>query len=239
MKNLKLILCISIIGMAAQIQAANIIFNFKQSTANGTDLFAGSSGALISNSSSPLGFFSLGFVNSTFDFTNATRTSILSAIGNNWIASSSNSWSALSTSGGTATAGRVNVSFANTDSQGYDTTTLGWSGKKLVAVVSEGVNPTLFSSGVTFSDSVNIAIVRGASVWDSIIPKDASLTPTTMTLDTANLNVLYGTYTESVGGWGTGVNRYDTITLIPEPSSASLLALGVAGLVALRARRKR
>jgi len=224
--------------MAVNLHAANIIFNFKQTTANGTDLFAGSSGALISNSSTPLGFFSLGFVNSTFDFTNATRTSILSAIGNNWIASSSTNWGALSTTGGTATAGRVNVSFANTDSQGYDTTALGWSGKKLVAVVSEGVNPTLFSSGVTFSNSDKVAIVRGGSVWDSIFPKDANLSPTTMTLDTADLNVLYGTYSASVGGWGTGSNRYDTIALIPEPSSASLLALGVAGLVALRVRRK-
>ena len=42
------------------------------------------------------------------------------------------------------------------------------------------------------------------------------------------------------GGFGSYNSATSTITLnaIPEPSSASLLALGVAGLVALRARRK-
>jgi hypothetical protein len=243
MKNTKLIVCMSLIGMVAQLQAANIIFNFKQTTANGTDLFAGSSGALISNTSSPLGFFSLGFVNSNFDFTTATRTTILSAIGNSWIASSSANWVALSSSGGTGTAGKVNVSFSN-GGNGYDTTTLGWAGKKLVGVVSEQFDPTTFASGATFSEATNIAIVRGGAAWDSILATDASQTPTTMTLDTADFNVLVGTYTASVGGWGTGANRYDTITLvgnavaIPEPSVASLFALGTVGLVALRARRK-
>jgi len=48
---------------------------------------------------------------------------------------------------------------------------------------------------------------------------------------TANTQALMGAFTFSASG-------SDTITLIPEPSSASLLALGVAGLVALRVRRK-
>ena len=106
------IIAVSLFGVVGHLQAANIIFNFKQTTANGTDLFANSSGALFTNSMSPTGFFSLAFVNSTFDFAGATRSSILSAIGNNWIASSSNNWGALSTSGGTATGGRVNLSLS-------------------------------------------------------------------------------------------------------------------------------
>ena len=48
---------------------------------------------------------------------------------------------------------------------------------------------------------------------------------------TSSTQALMGEFTYSLTG-------YDTITLIPEPSSASLLALGVAGLVALRIRRK-
>jgi hypothetical protein len=51
---------------------------------------------------------------------------------------------------------------------------------------------------------------------------------------TANTQAVIGSFSGgAAGGLGT-----QTITMIPEPSSASLLALGMAGLVALRARRK-
>jgi len=46
-------------------------------------------------------------------------------------------------------------------------------------------------------------------------------------------------FTNGVGASSTtNGNRFFQLAVIPEPSSASLLALGVAGLVALRARRK-
>jgi len=51
---------------------------------------------------------------------------------------------------------------------------------------------------------------------------------------TANTQAVLGSFSGGAAG-GAGIQ---TITMIPEPSSASLLALGVAGLVALRARRK-
>jgi hypothetical protein len=51
---------------------------------------------------------------------------------------------------------------------------------------------------------------------------------------TANTQAVLGSFS----GGATGGVGIQTITMIPEPSSASLLALGVAGLVALRARRK-
>jgi len=55
--------------------------------------------------------------------------------------------------------------------------------------------------------------------------------------DTFNLNFALTT-TASVGTFSYGAPSVVTLAAIPEPSSASLLALGVAGLVALRARRK-
>ena len=51
---------------------------------------------------------------------------------------------------------------------------------------------------------------------------------------TANTQAVIGSFS---GGAALGAG-IQTITMIPEPSSASLLALGMAGLVALRVRRK-
>ena len=239
MKTTKnLILTLAILAVVPHLHAANIIFNFKNTTANGTDLFASAGGSLFTNASSPTAYFSLGFVNAGYDFTGKSRGDLLSAIGNNWISSSNSSWQALSTSGGTATGGKVNVSF-NNSGNGYDTTALGWMGKMLVAVVSEGVNPLSFSSGVTFANSDNIAIVRANNtVWNSILATDASLSPTNQTLDVADFTVLVGTYTAIAGGWGTGANKYDTIAVVPEPSTGALLMLGAVGLVAMRRLRK-
>ena len=65
------------------------------------------------------------------------------------------------------------------------------------------------------------------STWKMITASATDLTTTTLGF-TANTAISggFGSYSSSA------------ITLIPEPSSASLLALGMAGLVALRARRK-
>ncbi len=53
-------------------------------------------------------------------------------------------------------------------------------------------------------------------------------------------SILFGSYLAGGGMTISGTTRADAyqLSLIPEPSSASLLALGVAGLVALRVRRK-
>jgi len=59
-------------------------------------------------------------------------------------------------------------------------------------------------------------------------------------LDTGTTTLGFTVNTGISGGFGSYNSATSAITLnaIPEPSSASLLALGVAGLVALRARRK-
>ena len=59
---------------------------------------------------------------------------------------------------------------------------------------------------------------------------------TATALDTSTTLVGFTANTAISGGFGT--YTANEITLIPEPSSVSLLALGVAGLVALRIRRK-
>ena len=64
--------------------------------------------------------------------------------------------------------------------------------------------------------------------------------PATLSTDIDGLatsGVLYGSFLAN-GGTYADAYKLATINAIPEPSSASLLALGVAGLVALRARRK-
>ena len=55
-----------------------------------------------------------------------------------------------------------------------------------------------------------------------------------ITAATASSEILLGSYQD----YATGNDQLRLAAVIPEPSSASLLALGVAGLVALRARRK-
>ena len=230
---------------AFESKASNIVFSFSTITTNTTgteamDLFSVGS-ALISNSTTPNVYFALGFVDSSFSFSGKSRTELLTAIGSNYIGSSAASWTTI----GTASGGKENVLF-NNGGLGFNTTVLGWAGKQLVAVVSQGVNPM----GGTFLDDTKIAIVRGGTVsdgtqgtaWNSILSTDASPSLTTQALDVRSFNqILYGTYTANVGTLAvptTVTKYYDTISLIPEPSSASLLALGMAGLVALRIRRK-
>jgi hypothetical protein len=70
--------------------------------------------------------------------------------------------------------------------------------------------------------------LSGTSNW--VIPGSGTLSMTLSSV-TRGADVILGTDA------GTSINMVNVST-IPEPSSASLLALGVAGLVALRARRK-
>jgi len=222
--------------LTEKVVAANIVFSFQTTTSvqNGEamDLFTtGGLPGLVTNSSIPSVFFSLGYVSSSFDFAGKDRSSLLSAI--SYIGSSSSNW--FNVGSHQATGGKVNVAFNNGGS-GFDTTTLGWAGKKLVAVVSQGINP--MSGSIT--DSTNIAIVRGGSAWDSILSPDAAPSPTTQVLDSRSFSVLYGTYTSNAGYiTSTATDRpFDTITLVPEPSTSALMMIGAAGLVALRRLRK-
>jgi len=237
-QTINLIAALTVLSLSAlPAKAGNIIFSFSTTTGNGMDLFSTSSG-LVTNASTPAVYFSLGYVASSFDFGTATRASLLSAI--SYINSSASSWAATGTA--QATGGKPVVAFDNGGS-GYDTTTLNWAGKKLVAVVSEGINP--FTGG-SIVDATSIAIVR-SSTWANILTPDGAPSPTTMSLNVANFDtILVGTYLANAGNVNSsGTTKFDTISLvtnsvapIPEPSVASLFALGTVSLVALRARRK-
>jgi hypothetical protein len=106
------------------------------------------------------------------------------------------------------------------------------------------VSNALYSSAANTSSAANVdyllpqagiaagttqyALVTDSS-WKMIATSATDLTTTTLGF-TAN--------TAISGGFGSYAASAITLNAIPEPSSASLLALGVAGLVALRARRK-
>lgn len=214
------------------VKAANVIFNFAQTTANGMDLFAAPGGALITNSTSPSVYFALGYVGSAYDFTSKTRQQLVSAI--TVIASSAINWSSV----GSAAGGKVNVVFDNNGANGYNTTS--YAGSKLVAVVSQGINPL----GGSIVDATPIAIVRGSATagWDSVLAPDASPNPVTQTLNVSDFSsVLVGTYASLVGNVNSGgTTKYDTITLnaIPEPSTSTLLVLSALSLLAASRKKK-
>ena len=104
----------------------------------------------------------------------------------------------------------------------------------------------IFASNSTDSSALNWSLTsngaRQASVVAYAVLTDSSWTAPTFANNalpvnftfTANTQAVLGSFTGGAAG-GAGIQ---TITMIPEPSSASLLGLGVAGLVALRARRK-
>jgi len=102
------------------------------------------------------------------------------------------------------------------------------SGKTLYLIGSSILNSTSSASGSLYSSTAQFFAATGRdSTW--LIP--------TVSADGGSadyaLSVIDAQSDMVVGSWAS-----NQITMIPEPSSASLLALGVAGLVALRARRK-
>ena len=88
------------------------------------------------------------------------------------------------------------------------------------------------TSGTPYSDAVLQAVLTD-STW--VMPTlEFGLTVTTFA-PTANALAVVGSY--SFGG-GNQVATLASLAAVPEPSVASLFALGTVGLVALRARRK-
>ena len=96
---------------------------------------------------------------------------------------------------------------------------------------SQTLNWSLTAGGAKQASVVAYAVLTDASWIAPLFANNA--TPVDFTF-TANTQAVLGSFS---GGAPLGAG-IQTITMIPEPSSASLLALGVAGLVALRARRK-
>ena len=117
--------------------------------------------------------------------------------------------------------------------------------------LSVSLNQTSPSSGLNIAAGTQVALAifnkpdTSAVAWkDYSGSVKAVLTDTTWTVPTwtltgndktfaftASTEALMGAFTYSASG-------FDTITLIPEPSTASLMAIGAIGLIALRVRRK-
>jgi len=96
---------------------------------------------------------------------------------------------------------------------------------------SQALNWSLTAGGAKQASVVAYAVLTDASWIAPLFANNA--TPVDFTF-TANTQAVIGSFS---GGAADGAG-IQTIVMIPEPSSASLLALGMAGLVALRARRK-
>jgi len=96
---------------------------------------------------------------------------------------------------------------------------------------SQALSWSLTPGGAKQASVLAYAVLTDASWIAPAFANNAIDVPFTFT---ANTQAVVGLFSGgAAGGLGT-----QTITMIPEPSSASLLALGMAGLVALRARRK-
>lgn len=214
------------VAMQPSARAGNVIFSFTTTSANGMDLFATSSGALFTGSA---GYFALGYVPSTYNFNIKTVNDILNDITILGSASTSN-WVGVGTTAPANIGGRVS-SFATS---AIDTTS--FVGSKILAVVGEGSS---FSRAANSKVAiVSSALGTGLTAW-SVAAPDASPTPVTMTLNVASFDQIFaGTYAASVGNISSGPSRYDTITVIPEPSTASLLLVGLLGLLAPRRRSR-
>ena len=91
----------------------------------------------------------------------------------------------------------------------------------------------------TISGSTQAGVFSNSS-W--IVPVNPTgITPTDYAFDVSDVGTqaLFGSLSLGTGAYAAeGVVNSARLNVIPEPSSVSLLALGVAGLVALRARRK-
>ena len=106
------------------------------------------------------------------------------------------------------------------------------------------VSNTAYSSTPSTSSSANADYLLPQAGITAGTTQYALLTDSTWKMITASATDLTTTTlgftagTAISGGFGSYAASAITLQAIPEPSSASLLALGVAGLVALRVRRK-
>jgi len=101
---------------------------------------------------------------------------------------------------------------------------------------SNSANSQALSWSLTPGGARQAAITAWAVLTDAswVAPSFSLVGPQVDFTFTANTQAVQGSFSGGAAG-GVGIQ---TITMIPEPSSVSLLAIGVAGLVALRARRK-
>ena len=196
-------------------------------------------------------FFTSSLTSNVLDFGDQIRvgffssSSSLSTVVTNWNSGSYANLSALSTalnaiftpigetgSFGTASGGKVTIN----DKQNLTTVdgaiSLNITSLDPVASGHGGKQIYLWATDdASWSSATALAVVTDAT-W--IVP---SANASNVTVNTAYIN-LASSAELILGGSGPIVSGVNSISLIPEPSSASLLAIGVAGLVALRVRRK-
>ena len=106
----------------------------------------------------------------------------------------------------------------------------------LAIFASNSANSQALSWGLTAGGAKQAAITAWAVLTDTswVAPSFAVNGNAVDFTFTANTQAVIGSFSGGAAG-GVGIQ---TITMVPEPSSVSLLVLGVAGLVALRIRRK-
>ena len=95
--------------------------------------------------------------------------------------------------------------------------------------------------GVAITSGSELGVFRGSELVPNNTPAPSPETPVNFYLPDVNSDgVMVGSFSvlSTVELFGSTFENVEAYALIPEPSSASLLALGVAGLVALRIRRK-
>ena len=223
----------------AQVANANAASVFFEST---TFAIKGSDGIQLSNTAGSkvaLGYFADGFTATAANYSSWLSNfkgvtgyhNILAAsqpIGNNQISAS--------------------VTILTETGPGYDPDegNLNYIGK---IAVSQAGSLIGFSANEVIAENKQFSLI----VWNSDVISSASqagvytgttwlITPTYFDNDSSasfNLQFGAGALTSVVGSSDYTSNaRFVQLAAIPEPSSASLLAMGVAGLVALRARRK-
>jgi len=91
----------------------------------------------------------------------------------------------------------------------------------------------LIFNAATSAAATQAGVFTGTSAWQITTQFDVAAP------DLTDFSLPATSFTSVVGSSSTTTgNRFFQLTAIPEPSSASLLVLGVAGLVALRVRRK-
>ena len=135
------------------------------------------------------------------------------------------------------------TSFASSTGNAFDIPGL----RSATADLATGVNTyegksivMLVGNASTISGSTQVGVFSNSN-W--IVPANPTgIVPTDYAFDVSDVGTqaLFGSLSSGTGAYpGDGVvNSANLAVIIPEPSSASLLALGVAGLVALRIRRK-
>ena len=227
----------------AQVEITNAASVFFESN---TFAVRGSDGVQLSNTS--VSKVALGYFNDGFTATAANYSSWLSnfkgvtgyhnaltpaqvttpqAIGNNQISASIT----LITATGAGYDGEENFNYDAKVSSSQAGTILGFSANEVIAE-NKNFSLIIWNSN-DISAATQAGVFTGASwlVAPTYFDNDASASFNSGFLASALTSVV-GTSSNTSGA------RFVQLAAIPEPSSASLLALGVAGLVALRARRK-